>query len=68
MTAILAREEHLPAGQKAIEWRLLTNRTAETLEAVVELIDGYRRRWLITFGASFIHRLNSAMDKGTKPF
>ena len=28
-------------------WRLLTNRTAETLEAVVELIDWYRRRWLV---------------------
>lgn len=46
-TAILAREEHPPAGQKAIEWRLLTNRTAETLETVVELIDWYRRRWLV---------------------
>jgi hypothetical protein len=47
VTAILAREEHPPVGQPAIEWRLLTNRTAETLEQVVELIDGYRRRWLI---------------------
>jgi hypothetical protein len=46
-TAILAREEHPPAGQKAIEWRLLTTRTAETLETVVELIDWYRRRWLV---------------------
>jgi Transposase DNA-binding/Transposase Tn5 dimerisation domain len=46
VTAILACEKHPPAGAKAIEWRLLTNRTAETLEAVVELIDGYRRRWL----------------------
>jgi hypothetical protein len=47
VTAILAREEHPPAGEKAIEWRLLTNRTAETLEQVVELIDWYRRRWLV---------------------
>ncbi len=47
VTAILAREEHPPAGAPAIEWRLLTNRTAETLEAVVELIDWYRRRWLV---------------------
>ena len=47
VTAILAREEQPPAGQTAIEWRLLTNRTAETLEAVVELIDWYRRRWLV---------------------
>ena len=47
VTAILAREEHPPAGEKAIEWRLLTNRVAETLEAVVELINWYRRRWRI---------------------
>jgi hypothetical protein len=47
VTAILAREEQPPAGQPAIEWRLLTNRTAETLEQVVELIDWYRRRWLV---------------------
>ena len=47
VTAILAREAHPPVGQPAIEWRLLTNRTAETLEQVVELIDWYRRRWLI---------------------
>jgi len=30
VTAILAREERPPAGQQAIEWRLLTHRTAET--------------------------------------
>ena len=47
VTAILAREERPPAGEKAIEWRLLTHRTAETLEQVVELIDWYRRRWLV---------------------
>ena len=47
VTAILAREEQPPAGQPAIEWRLLTNRTAETLEQVVELIDWYRRRWRV---------------------
>ena len=47
VTAILAREEQPPAGEKAIEWRLLTNRTAETLDQVVELIDWYRRRWLV---------------------
>jgi len=47
VTAILAREENPPPGEKALEWRLLTNREAETLEAVVELIDGYRRRWLV---------------------
>lgn len=47
VTAILAREEAPPAGEKALEWRLLTNRVAETLEAVVELIAWYRCRWLV---------------------
>jgi hypothetical protein len=47
VTALLAREEQPPAGEKAIEWRLLTNRAAETLEQVVELIDWYRRRWVV---------------------
>lgn len=47
VTAILAREEHPPIGAKAIEWRLLTNRVAETLEQVVECIAWYRRRWLV---------------------
>jgi hypothetical protein len=47
VTAILAREEHPPAGEQALEWRLLTNRLAETLEQLVALIDWYRRRWLI---------------------
>ena len=47
VTAILAREEHPPVGEKAVEWRLLTNRLAEMLEQVVELIEWYRRRWLI---------------------
>lgn len=47
VTAILAREEHPPSGETALEWRLLTNRLAETLEQVVELIEWYRRRWLI---------------------
>ena len=47
VTAILAREENPPPGAKALEWQLLTNRAAETLEAIVELIDWYRRRWLI---------------------
>lgn len=47
VTALLAREEQPPAGQAAIEWRRRTNRVADTLEAVVELIDWYRKRWLI---------------------
>jgi hypothetical protein len=47
VTAIRAREEQPPAGEPAIEWRLLTNRMAETLEDVVQLIDWYRKRGLI---------------------
>ena len=47
VTAILAREERPPAGQNAVEWRLLTHRIAESLDAVVELIEWYRRRWLV---------------------
>jgi hypothetical protein len=47
VTAMLAREEQPPVGQPAIDWRLLTNRPAVTLEQVTELIDWYRRRWLI---------------------
>ena len=47
VTAILAREEAPPAGEKALEWRLLTNRAAETLAAIVELIAWYRCRWLV---------------------
>jgi hypothetical protein len=42
VTCLIARELGAPAGVKPIEWRLLTNRTAETLEAVAELIDWYR--------------------------
>jgi len=67
VTALLARERTLPAGEKALAWRLLTNRTAETLEAVVELIEWYRRRWLIEI---FFRLLKSgcrveALQRGT---
>lgn len=47
VTCVIAREVDAPAGVKPVEWRLLTNRGAETLEAVVELIDWYRARWEI---------------------
>ncbi|MCS7016800.1 MAG: IS4 family transposase, partial [Gemmatales bacterium] len=36
-----------PQGHKAIEWRLLTNRTVGTLEEAAKLIDWYRCRWEI---------------------
>jgi len=46
-TCIVAREVGTPAGVKPVEWRLLTSRTAETLEQASELIDWYRARWEI---------------------
>jgi hypothetical protein len=48
VTSIVAREIDAPAGAKPVEWRLLTNRCADTTCAeVVELIDWYRARWEI---------------------
>lgn len=47
VTALMAREISPPVGEKPVEWRLLTNRLASTLEAVAELIDWYRCRWEI---------------------
>ena len=55
-TCIVAREEHPPKGVKAVEWRLLTNRPAETFEAAAELIDWYRARWEIEL---FFHVLKN---------
>lgn len=47
VTALLARETDPPAGEKALEWRLLSNRVAPTLAEAAELIDWYRCRWEI---------------------
>lgn len=47
VTSIVAREFDAPAGIKPIEWRLLTNRVAVSLDDAIELIDGYRARWEI---------------------
>ncbi|WP_197386457.1 IS4 family transposase [Ralstonia pseudosolanacearum] len=46
-TCLVAREFGAPAGTKPIEWRLLTNRAATTLQEAIELIDWYRARWEI---------------------
>lgn len=56
VTCLIAREINAPAGSKPLEWRLLTNRAAESLEAVVELIDWYRCRWEIE---TFFHVLKN---------
>ncbi|HRF13692.1 MAG TPA: IS4 family transposase [Candidatus Accumulibacter phosphatis] len=47
VTCVIAQEIGAPKGVKPIEWRLLTNREADRLEAVAELIDWYRARWEI---------------------
>ena len=46
-TGVVAKEIDPPAGSPPVEWRLLTNRTAETLAEVAERIDWYRARWEI---------------------
>ena len=47
VTALLAKEIAAPAGEKPLEWRLLSNRSVANREAAAELIDGYRCRWEI---------------------
>lgn len=47
VTCLVAREVGAPVGIKPIEWRLLTNRAATTLDEAIELIDWYRARWEI---------------------
>ncbi len=47
VTCVVAREIGAPKDGKPVEWRLLTNRAAPTLEDAIELIDWYRARWKI---------------------
>ncbi|WP_431798473.1 IS4 family transposase (plasmid) [Cupriavidus metallidurans] len=47
LTCLVAEERGAPAGVKPVVWRLLTNRDAQDLDAVIELIDWYRARWEI---------------------
>lgn len=44
---IVAREINPPAGEKPVEWRLLTNLSVETREQAVKMIDWYLARWEI---------------------
>lgn len=41
------KETGAPDRVKPVEWRLLTNRAAQTLDDLVELIEWYRCRWEI---------------------
>lgn len=44
VTCVLAEEVDPPVGVKPVIWRLLSNRAADRLEQVVELLDWYRAR------------------------
>ena len=44
---VIAREIDPPPGETAICWRLLTTHAVEDLAAAEQMIDFYRRRWLI---------------------
>lgn len=55
-SCIVARETAPPAGQTAIEWRLLTNREVSTREQAIEMIDWYRARWEVEM---FFHVLKN---------
>jgi IS4 transposase len=45
--AVLAREEHPPAGQEPLEWLLLTSEPVETQTAAEQIVDWYLARWQI---------------------
>jgi len=47
VSCLVACEVNAPQGVKPVVWRLLTNRTATSLEEASELIDWYRARWEI---------------------
>lgn len=47
LTAIEARERSPVDGETPVLWRLLTNRTIETMADVRDVIDGYTMRWRV---------------------
>ena len=55
-TCIVAKEIAPSAGDKPIEWRLLTNLPVENLEQAARMIDWYRSRWEIEM---FFHVLKN---------
>ena len=44
-TCLVAKETEPPAGDKPVEWRLLTNLPVASLEQAARMIDWYRARW-----------------------
>jgi hypothetical protein len=48
VNVVLAREQGTtPAGEKPIEWLLLTNRPIATVENIEQIVFGYAQRWRI---------------------
>jgi hypothetical protein len=48
VNVVLAREENTtPAGEKPIEWMLLTNRPVESQEHLQQIVLGYAQRWRV---------------------
>ena len=55
-SCIVARELQPAAGDKPVEWRLLTNLPVRSLEQAARMIDWYRSRWEIEM---FFHVLKN---------
>ena len=55
-SCIVAKEMQPAAGDKPVEWRLLTNLPVQTLEQAARMIDWYRARWEIEM---FFHVLKN---------
>ena len=55
-TCLVAKETEPPAGDKPVEWRLLTNLPVASLEQAARMIDWYRVRWEIEM---FFHVLKN---------
>ena len=47
LTAILAEEEHPPAGQEPVRWWLLTTLPITTLDDAMQAVAWYALRWLV---------------------
>jgi hypothetical protein len=47
VTAIWVRERNAPKGEKGLDWVLLTNKHAETVEDALAIVATYAKRWRI---------------------
>jgi hypothetical protein len=47
VTVVIAHEEHPPAGEEAVSWTLLTTLPVKSLAAARQVVEYYRRRWVI---------------------